>query len=167
MLFNFVSSNTGNFQMEKCWAVIGDPDNIHTVCTEMSRKRRLFVGTLRYYATRYIVLCLLFFRFSFFVRMPQVNFNSFWLCSCSTTHVNANEILESGEGDEMQKKIGWIYHGYKIFNTHTFSVAQLRERVCVYLYVFTVWLTVVLYILLSPFLTVRWALKGHIMQRGK
>lgn len=113
MLFNFVSSNTGKFRMEKMLSSYWRSRQ-HPYCTyniEMSWKRRLFVGTLRYY-TLHISLCLPFFGSHSVFGVPQVNFNSFWLCSCSTTHVNANEILENGEGDEMQKKnwlnISWL-----------------------------------------------------------
>lgn len=55
-----------NFKWEKMLSCFWrDPDNIHIVYSEMSWKRRLFVGTLRYY-TLHIFLSVCFFRFSFF-----------------------------------------------------------------------------------------------------
>lgn len=61
---SFVSSNTGKFRMKKCWTVIiRNPDNIHIVYAEMNWKRRLFVGTLRYY-TLHFSLFAFFFWFS-------------------------------------------------------------------------------------------------------
>lgn len=126
---------------------------------EMNWKRRLFVGGGGggYATIHKFALSVFFFCHSF--RLPQVNFNSFWLCSCSTTHVNANETLRSGGGgDENKKKkklteyISWLQN---IFNTHSFSVAQLR------VYLQCGWLL----LFFPSLLTARWALKEHIMWR--